>query len=394
MRSRIVAFLLAGPVVAFGSSFVASCASTEAGDVREKDASAVIQSPDASTSLVDASDAAPPCEPGDPECVSKVLSCDEADFCPVPSGLDRRYALTAISGLGAADVWAVGSGGSILHYDGAAWKSVPSGTTETLHAVWASGPNDVWVAGSTATILRGPQWTPQPVFTTGTAYHGRVHALWGTSAADVRAGGQPFMQFDDMSSTTGNLLFRADGGWQVNEGLDGKFGQATVNAIWGSSATDVWIALDNGQEQPWARGTLVHGTPRSPGGPLEWVAIDSQSSQPFESIWGASAGDVWAVGLGGTVCRFSAGATKWTNVTTPTTQPLHGVWGSGPADLWVVGDAGTILHFDGTAWTQATVAFPLGKKPNLTGVWGSGPNDVWVVGDVLTLHFTGKKVGK
>jgi hypothetical protein len=386
--------LLAVPLAALSASSVASCASTETGDVRDKDASAVLQPPDAGGTIEDAGDAATPCEAGDPKCVSEVLSCEQADFCPVPSPLDRRYGLTAISGIGAADVWAVGSGGTILRWDGSAWKSVPSGTNETLHVVWASGPNDVWVAGSTATILRGPQWTPQPVFTTGTAYHGRVHALWGTSATDVRAGGQPFMQFDDTSSTTGNLLFRADGGWDVKEGLDGKYGQATINAIWGSSANDVWIAIDDGQQQPWARGTLVHGTSSSPGGPLAWTSIDSQSAQPFEAIWGSSAADVWAVGLGGTVCRFSAGAATWTSIAVPTTQPLRGVWGTSASDLWVVGDAGTILHFDGTTWTHATVAFPLGPKPNLTGVWGSGPNDVWVVGDVYTLHFTGKKVSK
>jgi photosystem II stability/assembly factor-like uncharacterized protein len=53
-------------------------------------------------------------------------------------------------------VWAVGSNGTLLHWDGAgsAWSVVPSGTTRHLYSVWGSGPRDVWAVGDKGTILK------------------------------------------------------------------------------------------------------------------------------------------------------------------------------------------------------------------------------------------------
>ncbi|MCW5835286.1 MAG: hypothetical protein KIS78_22995 [Labilithrix sp.] len=409
-RAKIAAAALPSMLLAPLVPFVmASCAETDEARPSEEDASSIIQPPDVDASASDASDAGPSCDAGDPGCVSKLLTCEEADFCPVPSAVDRRYVLTAVWGSGAKDVWAVGSGGTITHWDGAAWKLVPSSTTDTFHAVWGSSASDVWVAGSSVTLLHGAgysgggAWTPAPAFSAEEVdyvYPGRVHAVWGANAADVRVGGAPFGADTPDGMISGNLLRRASAdagggaGWEVLSGLDGRWHDATARAIWGSSARDVWIALDNGNAEPWARGTIAHGTASAPGDPLTWTAVDSKSTAPLESIWGSGAKDVWAVGGGGIVRRFTGGASFAIVDGVPTTEALHGVWGSGPNDVWVVGDSGTILHFDGAAWSEATAAFPLGKKPDLKAVWGSGPNDVWVVGDAFALHFTGKKTGR
>ncbi|MBX3199854.1 MAG: hypothetical protein KF894_17085 [Labilithrix sp.] len=389
---------------------MASCAETDEARPIEEDASSVIQPPEVDASASDASDAGLDCDAGDPDCVANLLTCDEADFCPMPSGVDRRHALTAVWGSGAKDVWAVGSGGTITHWDGAAWKRVPSSAVETFNAVWGSSASDVWVGGSSDAILHGTGyaggsavWTPAPAFVGGDedyVYPARVHAIWGANATDVRVGGAPLLVFTPDDTISGNLLHRTSAdagsgtGWEVQSGLDGRWFDATVRAIWGSSARDVWIALDNGNEEPWARGTIAHGTAGAAGDPLSWTSIDSKSTAPLESIWGSSATDVWAVGGNGIVRRFTGGASFAIVDGVPTTAALHGVWGSGRNDVWVVGDSGTILHYDGAAWSEATVAFPLGRKPNLKAVWGSGPNDVWVVGDAFALHFTGKKAGR
>ena len=52
------------------------------------------------------------------------------------------------------DAWAVGGGGTTLHWNGTVWSSVPSGTTETLYGVWGSGPNDVWAVTSAGDLWR------------------------------------------------------------------------------------------------------------------------------------------------------------------------------------------------------------------------------------------------
>jgi len=407
-RAKLLMPVVALPLFALAPLLVASCADSDDANPHKEDASSVVQ-PGSDASSTDASDAGVlPCDAGDPTCVSELLTCEEADFCPVPSGVDPRYVLTAVWGSSASDVWAVGSGGTITHWDGAAWRSVPSGTRETLNAVWGSSASDVWVAGSTASILRSSgaaPWTNVPAFSDDViAYHGRMHAVWGSSASDVRVGGQAFrgdLVEDEtvVGSVEGNLLHTttADPGGsnlEVVSGLDGRWAQATVLAIWGTSSSDLWVSLDNGNEEPWARGTLAHGVASAPGEPLVWTPVDSKSNAPLESLWGSSANDVWAVGDRGEIRRFSGGTSFAVVDGVPTTESLHGVWGSGPKDVWVVGDAGTILHFDGATWTKATAAFPLGKKPDLRGVWGSGPNDVWVVGDAFALHFTGKKAGR
>ena len=51
------------------------------------------------------------------------------------------------------DVWTVGDGGTILHWDGTAWSAFVGGTTKSLSGVWGSASNDVWTVGAGGTIL-------------------------------------------------------------------------------------------------------------------------------------------------------------------------------------------------------------------------------------------------
>jgi hypothetical protein len=61
--------------------------------------------------------------------------------------------LIGISGLSGTDIWAVGEGGAILHYDGASWTSMESGTTRTLKGVFASPGGVVFAVGANGTVL-------------------------------------------------------------------------------------------------------------------------------------------------------------------------------------------------------------------------------------------------
>jgi hypothetical protein len=44
------------------------------------------------------------------------------------------------------DVWAVGYGGAVIHWNGSTWEDKSSGSAD-LRAVWASSANDVWAVG-------------------------------------------------------------------------------------------------------------------------------------------------------------------------------------------------------------------------------------------------------
>ena len=65
-----------------------------------------------------------------------------------------------ISGSGPRDVWAVGLGGGMLHYDGASWLPSPVGTSAHLSSVWAASESDAWAVGAEGTLLHydGSRW--------------------------------------------------------------------------------------------------------------------------------------------------------------------------------------------------------------------------------------------
>jgi hypothetical protein len=64
--------------------------------------------------------------------------------------------LNAVHGTGPTDVWAVGLGTLILHFNGASWTTSSSGVTQPLYGVWAADPTTAWAVGYGGTTLIGP----------------------------------------------------------------------------------------------------------------------------------------------------------------------------------------------------------------------------------------------
>lgn len=386
---------LAALVVSF-----ASCATTEEG---------VTEAPEGSTlpGIDGATDGAAPadagidgsCEPTDPSCVTETITCDQADWCPSAAPVSNSVALMAVWGSGPSDVWAVGSAGAVIRWDGTKWTSMPTNRKETLRAVWGTGPSEIIAAASTAVILRsggassGPAtWTPLPNVTNDRET-GAVFTMWGAGAGDVRIGTRSFyVTAPNGDSNLANIASKTtvDGG----VGWATTLGSATVLGMWGASGDDLWVVGDNSFYVPYQRGYTAHGVRANATKPYTWTEIDSQSAVALEGVWGSSANDLWAVGSVGTIRHASAASTQWDIVASPTRSTLHRVWGSGPNDVWAVGDDATILHYDGKTWTASVVSLPVGKKrPALYGLWGNAKDDVWAVGDAIVLRLTGKKTG-
>lgn len=63
----------------------------------------------------------------------------------------------AVWGTSATNLWVVGAGGNIMHWDGALFTPVQSGTTSDLFSIWGSGPNDFWVGADSGLVLRWNQ---------------------------------------------------------------------------------------------------------------------------------------------------------------------------------------------------------------------------------------------
>ena len=100
----------------------------------------------------------------------------------VPTGAS----LYGVWGSGPADVFAVGDGGTVLHYDGQSWESMASPTGDSLRGVWGSGPADVFAVGVGGTVLHydGQSWESM-ASPTGASLNG----VWGSGPADVLAVG-------------------------------------------------------------------------------------------------------------------------------------------------------------------------------------------------------------
>jgi hypothetical protein len=70
----------------------------------------------------------------------------------------------------------------------------------------------------------------------------------------------------------------------------------------------------------------------------------------LNAVWGSSARDVWAVGESGVIQHFDG--VEWRVIASPVTGSLRAIAGSAADDVWVVGDDGVMLHFDGARWQR------------------------------------------
>jgi hypothetical protein len=123
-----------------------------------------------------------------------ILHYDGAAWSPMSSG--TGYALRGVWGSSGRDVFAVGNYGTILHYDGVAWSPMSSGTGNWLYSVWGSSGEDVFAVGNGGTILHysggspPEHWTHLPLVLKQSEQAG-VQLGLGTGDADlweVRAG--------------------------------------------------------------------------------------------------------------------------------------------------------------------------------------------------------------
>lgn len=378
---------------------LASCAESDATPASSDASSAIPEGAAPSTDASDAGsdeDADTGCDAADESC-SPGIGCDEAPWCPVPVDLSSFSSLTAVWGSAKNDVWAVGSNGTVLHWDGVAWVTTPTTRVNTFNAVWGSGPNDVWIASATDTIFHADgftgastPWTrvPTPIEEGADA---PVFTIWGSSADGVRIGGWPFYVFDEELGDVivANTLVKAP----ADDGalaLRGVSGEPMLLGSWSANPDDVWVVADNTFFVDWQRSYSLHGTKVADGDAMSWAEVDTRSNVTLRAVWGSGANDVWAVGDIGTIRHVtSTSADEWQIVQSPTSRRLNAIWGAAADDIWAVGERGTILHYDGHVWSTTLAAFPAGSKPDLRGVWGSAHDDVWIVGGGSILHYTG-----
>jgi hypothetical protein len=263
--------------------------------------------------------------------------------------------LYSIWGNSGNDVFAAGSDGFLLHFNGSAWSNVASGTTSNLAGLWGSSPTDVFAIGSDGVIvhLSGSAWNSWSSMASGTTKN--LSSVWGSSGSDVFAVGD------------GGSILHYDGkAWTAMNSRTKTF----LSGVWGNSGTDVFTVGTN--------GTILHYN-----GSV-WQIANSGTTNHLYGIWGSSGNNVFVVGISGTILHFNG--SDWTAMSSGTTNHLYSVWGSSENDVFAVGIGGTVLHYNGSVWS---VMSP-GTENNLYGVWGVSGNDVFAVGNGGTImHCNG-----
>lgn len=275
---------------------------------------------------------------------SAVLTVTVPGVAPVTAWATRwrGSTLEGIWGASPDDVFAVGEGGAILHYDGADWREMDSGVTEFLFDVWGVAPDDVFAVGYDGTILHydGTSWG-----TMAAGARSGLKAVWGASSTEIFGVGYDgtILRFD---GTTWSAMASGTA--------------MTLYCVWGTSRSDVFAV--------GLRGTILHFDGE------EWRSMAGGTVAHLQAAWGTSATDVFAVGTEGTILHFDGNG--WTAMTSGTESHLAAVWGTSSADVYAAGEGGTVLHYDGSGWGAMTTP----TLTELRGVWGTSLGDVYVVG--------------
>ena len=262
--------------------------------------------------------------------------------------------LRSVSGSGAKDVWAVGDGGVILHFDGKAWSPSPSGTKENLTGVHATAPTDAWACGDKGTILHwnGTAWSQAAQVSGAT-----LLAIWASGPADAWAVGID-------SSGEGGYLHKWNGTQWDGQGIPGS--------------TSVWGVTGTGPHDVWMVGTTQRGTGLVLHGDGAKFDANGFEGSSVRSVWSVKPDDAWVAPYDGAVQRY--GGKSWSALPTNTGALLH-IAGSGPDDVWATGSNGVALHYHAGAWKPT----PTGTTQIIWSVWSRAANDAWAVGNGGTM---------
>jgi hypothetical protein len=256
------------------------------------------------------------------------------------------------------DVWGIGhddaspANGVIAHWDGATWKTWRT-SNEAYTNVASSAPNDTWVAGVDGAMRHfdGVGWTSTSNIGMSPSGTAAISGLISFSSNNVLAVSTLYLAYRYRGAAYGRF---------PSLPFPDPFAASVNLAMWGTSATNTWVATAKGEVFRYDGGTA-------------WTRsfmIDPSGGLPATAIWGSSASDVWISSADGRVFHFDGAA--WTP-TTVSTLRLDKLWGTGPSDVWAFGIGGA-FHFDGTTWTR----FALSDRDAL-GAAGSGPGDIYVV---------------
>lgn len=340
---------------------IAACADSSTTDDRDTDAGSIVISRDSGDegSSSDGAADAPP------------IPCAVGNLCSVPSPLKIGY-VVALSGRSKDDVWASGTGGLLMHWNGQQWTALESDVHETFSSIFLT-PDELWAVAGTLVLRRGfnPSSVRQlrvnefllslggvAVFPSGDAY---LSYAPGNNEPSISNYLKKISNFD-----TGTLEVVPDAAIS-GTGVVPTLGARALFLVPGKA---LWLVGED---------AAVVRYPVSPLG--AGVVMPTPSRASLLGAWGHDE-QLWVVGSGGTVLHFDGN--DWHAQDSGTAVTLNAIFGFSSSDVWATGDNGTVLHFDGKSWSRVAVGSYSG---NLRAVWGSAPDDVWIGGERAMFHW-------
>ena len=261
---------------------------------------------------------------------AEIYHFDGTDWSPmaVPKGVPM---MVWVYGFGPDDVFAVGLDGAVLHYDGAAWSSIDSGTPEDLWGVFGFGNDDLWIVGGI------PDITLEPVIL---HFDGKSFTPYDLSAKEnPRAATTLFKVWgiDDELFIVGQrgTIQHYDGtGWPYSS--PGEGATEDYVALWGTSSDNI-VAVggrSNGQIATWDGSAWTTHKPAAVGGLSGVTMLDANTA-----VVG---------GVNGYIGVYDVAADTLLPEYGPTTLDVHAIWYDGAGTTYAV--AGRFLDpFAGAA---------------------------------------------
>jgi hypothetical protein len=235
----------------------------------------------------------------------------------------------------AANVFAVGDGGMILHHDGNAagtWSEMTSPTTARLTGVWGNSASDVFVVGDGGVILHydGATWSEMTAPDTTV-----LHAVWSASADVAYAVGE--------KDGSGVILSYDGAQWTEEKTISAHH----LDAVAGSGADNV-VAVG-------AQGAVY----RFNG--IDWEELTSPTEAELTAVWVGASDEIVVATFVGEIWH-SAGDDAWSLRETSTSVRVNDLAGSDASDLFAAGDG--IWHYNGSTWEPVR-----SQTGTLTAVW-------------------------
>lgn len=285
-----------------------------------------------------------------------VLRVSGGALIPVESGAEQAT-LYALFGLSHDNLAAVGSGGTVLRWNGAFFRGEKV-TQGPLVSIAGSGPDNLVAVGDGGTALRfdGQGWLP--------LYGRRSHSFTGVA---------PVSDDDIWAVGLGGLLAHWNATGDFRYGIYNR--QTNLFAVTGRSASgELWIGAENG---------IIYAV----GGVVKSVFVDGGGA--VTSFFDTPDSGLFAAGRGQTIRRWNGAG--WDLLYQGGDGDLYGIHGTGPRNVWAVGDRRVVLRSEGGPFRPVNVGVSDGLP--FVGVHVAGQDDVWITGraPASLVHFDGQR---